>query len=66
MKSFYRIADLATTREKDGLIGVSAPTLWRWIRDGHFPQPVKLGPNTTAFDAEAVNNWIQSRLVTVA
>jgi predicted DNA-binding transcriptional regulator AlpA len=25
------------------LYGVSAPTVWRWARDGRLPQPVKRG-----------------------
>lgn len=26
---------------------VSPATIWRWVKSGHFPQPVKLGPGTT-------------------
>ena len=29
--------------------GVSAPTIWRWVKSGRLPAPVKLGPNTTAW-----------------
>ena len=29
--------------------GWSRTTLWRWARNGRFPKPVKIGPNTTAW-----------------
>ncbi len=38
----------------DGVLPINRSTLWRWVRDGHFPAPVKIGPNTTAWRAEAV------------
>jgi len=31
------------------LHGVSAPTVWRWVKAGRLPAPVKTGPNTTAW-----------------
>ena len=31
------------------LHGISAPTVWRWVKTGRLPAPVKLGPNTTAW-----------------
>jgi prophage regulatory protein len=31
------------------LNGVSPATVWRWVRAGRLPSPVKLGPNTTAW-----------------
>ena len=32
------------------LNGVSAPTVWRWVKAGRLPMPQKLGPNTTAWN----------------
>ena len=31
---------------------------WKGIREGRFPQPVKLGPRTTAWRAEDVHKLI--------
>jgi predicted DNA-binding transcriptional regulator AlpA len=31
------------------LNGISDPTVWRWVKAGRLPQPVKLGPNTTGW-----------------
>ena len=60
---FFRIRDLASGRERPGRLPVSAATVWRWVRDGQFPAPVRLGPGCTAWTLEAVEAWEQSRLV---
>ena len=36
-------------------------TLRRWIRDHGFPKPIRLGPNTVAWDAAAVQIWLDAR-----
>lgn len=53
----------AIYREKDvlALVGVSKATLWRWRRDGAFPNPVQLGPNTVGWHREDVDDWLASR-----
>ena len=33
------------------LLGVSMPTIDRWVKNGTLPRPVKLTDNVTAFDA---------------
>lgn len=37
-------------------IGVSSATLWRMCRDGRFPKPIKLGPNSVGWVDEEVQN----------
>jgi prophage regulatory protein len=32
------------------LFATSRSTLWRWIKEGRFPAPHKIGPGTTAWD----------------
>jgi len=31
---------------------VSRATIWRWVKEGRFPQPVKLSPGTTRWREE--------------
>lgn len=31
------------------LNGISAPTVWRWVKAGRLPAPRKAGPNTTVW-----------------
>lgn len=42
------------------LIPVSRSTWWAGVRAGRFPQPVKLGPKTTAWRVEDIRALIQS------
>lgn len=43
------------------LTGVSNATLYRWIKEGHFPAPVKLGPNSVGWRESALQEWLDSR-----
>lgn len=58
----YRIATLATTKNNQGLLPVSPPTIWRWVKNGAFPAPFKLGLNTTVWSASAVDAWIDANM----
>jgi predicted DNA-binding transcriptional regulator AlpA len=39
----------------------SATTLWRKIKQGEFPQPVKLSPGITAWRLSEVNDWLATK-----
>lgn len=41
------------------LLPITDSTLWRWIRDGKFPRPVKLGPGTSAWRVSDYRAWEQ-------
>ena len=56
-----RVADIATTKERKGMLPVSPATIWRWVREGKFPKPFKLGESVTVWDAEVVENFIAQR-----
>lgn len=44
-----------------GLINFSHATLWRKVREGTFPQPVKLSSQITAWRASEVAAWQQAQ-----
>ena len=48
------------TRNPDSpkLLPVSRATLWRMVREGRFPAPHKLGPNTTAWRCGDVRRYL--------
>ncbi|WP_108445454.1 helix-turn-helix transcriptional regulator [Halomonas denitrificans] len=41
--------------------GVHDATIWRWVREGRFPQPVKLGGNLTRWSLSDVESWEQAQ-----
>lgn len=45
-----RLAQILTP----GPIPVSRSTWWQGVREGRFPQPLKLGPRTTVWRAEDI------------
>lgn len=53
-----RISQLASTKNRKGLLPVSPATIWRWCRAGTFPAPFKLAAHTTVWDAGAVEEFI--------
>jgi len=38
----------------------SKPTIYRWIKNGTFPAPVRLGPNSVGFRVEEIRAWLAS------
>ena len=47
--------------ERTGPLPFSAATLWRHVKEGKFPQPVKLSERVTAWQVGDVRAWIASR-----
>lgn len=44
------------------IIPFSAATLWRNVKAGTFPAPVKLSDRVTAWRVEDVRAWMESRV----
>lgn len=61
-----RINDLATTKGKPGKLPVSPATVWRWVAEGRFVKPFKLGPNTTVWDLDQVEAHLAKQAAGVA
>jgi len=54
-RKYIRAQELAT------MLTVHRTTLWRWVHDGHLPRPVRLGPNTVAWDSTQIDAWLAAR-----
>lgn len=39
-------------------LGISRSSVWRWVREGRLPHPIKFGPNTTRFDLSAIEGFV--------
>lgn len=57
------LPEIGFVRERELLriVPFSHATLWRWVRSGNFPAPVKLGERITAWRTEDVRAWMASR-----
>lgn len=45
-------------KELPGITGRSRASLWRDIKAGKFPKPVRLGTNSVGFKASEIQNWL--------
>lgn len=66
LPSFLRIWQIVGDKKKNipAIVPMSRPTVWRLSRDGKFPKPYTLTPGVTAWKAEEVQAWIDSRTKT--
>lgn len=52
---------LVGRKEILAIIGISNATLWRWIKSGRFPSPLKIGARKVAWRTSVVTEWIEMR-----
>jgi prophage regulatory protein len=46
------------------LTGLGRSTIYRWVAEGSFPPPVRLGPRAVAWRWSDLDRWTQSRTTT--
>ena len=56
-----RLSQIVTTRDKPGMLPISAATVWRLVKAGKFPQPFKLSAAVTVWDSGAVAQFIEQQ-----
>ncbi len=72
LNSFDRLPDSAYIRESQLIqnprqlanyapLPFSSPTLWRKVKQGSFPKPIKLSARVTAWRVGDVRAWLASR-----
>ncbi len=44
-----------------GLLSVSDKTIWKWVKNGQFPAPIKLSTNVTVWRLSDVQEWMLSK-----
>lgn len=42
-------------------LGISKTTLYAWMASGSLPHPIRLGARATAFRADELEAWLESR-----
>ena len=53
-------------REVVAMLGVSRATLWRMVRAGTFPPPVRISERNRGFLLEVVEEWMKARTADTA
>lgn len=60
-KRVIRISEIASTKNKSGKLPVSQATIWRWVKEGRFPKPFKLGERITVWNIEDIEFFIANK-----
>lgn len=55
---FLRLSSIIGSPPGTGPIPVSRATWYAWIQRGYAPKPVRLGPRTSAWRAEEIQDFI--------
>jgi prophage regulatory protein len=50
-----------TVKQLANRYGAHEATIWRWVREGRFPEPVKLAGNLTRWSQSSVESWEQAQ-----
>ena len=48
-------------RQVAARLNLSRSTLWKWGKEGRFPQPFKLGPKAVGYKTADIEEWESSR-----
>lgn len=50
--------DLISPKQVMKRLSIPSSTLYRWISNGNFPKPIKIGPRRTAFRHTDIEQWL--------
>lgn len=48
-------------KELDAETGTRRVTRWRWRKQGLFPRPIRLGPNSIGYLRSEIEEWLRQR-----
>ena len=52
---------LLPRREVESMTGLSRTSIYRLMRLGRFPEPVRVGPKAVRWNEEELEDWLASR-----
>ncbi len=59
-KPLLGITRMVSARQIQDALGVGKTTLYRWIRQGEFPPPRRIG-GTSRWPLDELNQWLRER-----
>lgn len=57
-----RVTRLIRLKEVQYRVGLGRSTIYRWMAEGKFPEPVQLGGYAVAWAEEDIDKWIAQRM----
>lgn len=56
IKKLLRISDV------EEMVSFKRAIIYRWIKDGTFPEPIKIGNKAVRWRREVIDQWIKEQL----
>lgn len=53
---------LIRLKEVQNRVGLGRSTIYRWMAEGNFPKPVRLGGHAVAWVLEDIDRWVSQRI----
>lgn len=54
--------ELITLDQVTELVGISRSGLYRWMKEGFFPQPFKIGMRRLMWQKKDIEAWLDTRM----
>ena len=48
------------------ITAIARSTIWLWVKEGKFPQPIKLSPRVTVWKESDIQDWMKNKVKEVA
>lgn len=61
MPGTANVENYLNIQEVSAVLKVSRSTLWRWIKEGLFPKPIRLGPKAVRWKVSDLAAWDRER-----
>ena len=52
---------LVRLRQLTSIVGLSRSTIYRLVKAGNFPKPIRIGISSLAWRMDEIHKWIDSR-----
>jgi len=59
MNQVCRISQIASKPGCQGFLPVSRATIWRWVRENKFPQPIRLSSGISVWRLTDIDRWVE-------
>lgn len=46
--------------------GLGKSTIWLWVKENKFPQPIKLSPRVTVWEKDKIKEWVEEKMTQLA
>lgn len=58
MQRLLRLSEIASSKDKPGIVGLCRSTIWLRVKHGRFPHPVRLGTRSVAWRSQDIEAWL--------